>query len=298
MTENSPPDTPGDPEAAALADTHRRLRIDLAALLRSRGPEAVAGLPVAACPEWTVHETVSHLVGVGTDIVAGNLEGVATDAWTEAQVAARRGRSLAEVLDEWDAVDPGVEDLSPAFGEVQAQWCMDCLTHVADIRQALGEPLEIPGRQAMLAMICFTAGGYALYGRQAGVPLAHLVADGVAVTDGEGIGPASVALDAFELLRGLTGRRSPEQLRAWPWQMGQGAEPSKMGQGAEPSKMGQGAEPSKMGQGAEPSKMGQGAEPSKMGQGAEPSKGIADFEPWLAGFDWGPFRVRPTPLDL
>lgn len=227
-----------------LARTHEHLRTELAALLRHRGPDEVAEVPVPACPAWTVHDTVAHLVGVGADILAGNLDGVATDPWTEAQVAARRGRSLTELLEEWDATDPQVEAMSEAFRDVQAQWCMDCLTHVADVRGALGEPLDAPTGEAMDAILRFTAGGYRLYGRKAGLPLARLLADGRPVLEVDDLGPATVDVPAFELLRGLTGRRSPDQLRAWRW------------------------------------------------------TDVDDVEPWLAGFTWGPFTVRDTPLAL
>src|SRR5262245_55864456 len=105
-----------------LARSHERLRTELTARLRELGPDAVADLPVAACPQWTVKNTISHLAGVAADVLAGNLEGVATDPWTAAQVDARRERSLADILDEWEADDPQVEAMSDAFGEVQVQW--------------------------------------------------------------------------------------------------------------------------------------------------------------------------------
>ena len=62
------------------------------------GPEEVAR-PVPACPDWTVHDVVAHLAGVCADVVAGQIEGITTAAWADAQV--RRGgcRSLPELVE-------------------------------------------------------------------------------------------------------------------------------------------------------------------------------------------------------
>ena len=68
-------------------------------LVSGLGEEAAA--PVPACPQWSVHDVVAHLTGVCADILAGNIAGVATDPWTDAQVCARRDRSVEEVLAEW-----------------------------------------------------------------------------------------------------------------------------------------------------------------------------------------------------
>jgi uncharacterized protein (TIGR03083 family) len=200
-----------------LAQSHQYLRLQLTALLRERGPDDVADLPVAACPQWTVKNTVSHLAGVAADVLAGNLDGVATDPWTAAQVDARRDRSLADILDEWEANDPQVEALSDAFGDVQVQWLLDCTSHDADVRGAIGAPVELLGPESLAAVVRFAAGGYLRTGLERGGPVAIVQADGNPVFDTDGLGPATVEAPAFELLRGLTGRRSLDQIRSWSW---------------------------------------------------------------------------------
>ena len=121
---------------------HAAVRTDLTAVLRSRGTEAVADVQVPGCPEWTVHDVLAHLAGVEADVLAGRLEGVASDPWTSAQVDARRSLSLDEILDEWDENGPKVEAMAGAFGDAAVQWTMDCLTHDADVRGAIGEPVD------------------------------------------------------------------------------------------------------------------------------------------------------------
>ena len=61
---------------------------------------------VPACPDWTVKDVAAHMAGVCEDILAGNLDGVATDAWTNAQVARHADDSLDDVLDSWDQTGP------------------------------------------------------------------------------------------------------------------------------------------------------------------------------------------------
>jgi hypothetical protein len=36
--------------------------------------------PVPACPEWSVHDLMAHMTGNCADILAGNIDGVATPA--------------------------------------------------------------------------------------------------------------------------------------------------------------------------------------------------------------------------
>jgi uncharacterized protein (TIGR03083 family) len=196
-----------------LGDLHRRIRLDLTELLRRRGPEEISDLPVPACPAWNVHDTVAHLAGVGADILAGNLEGVASDPWTAVQVDARRERSLDELLDELAANDPQVEEISHLFGAAEAQWVMDCLTHSFDLRGALGEPVD-RDHPALGDSMAFITGGYWLVNSERPVAAFR---DGDLAWAPDAGAVATATAPAFELLRGLSGRRSEDQLRAWQW---------------------------------------------------------------------------------
>ena len=74
-----------------IGTAYRGVRERVSELVTS--PEVDAAAPVPTCPAWAVGDVVAHLTGVVDDVMAGRLEGVATDPWTEAQVVARRGRS-------------------------------------------------------------------------------------------------------------------------------------------------------------------------------------------------------------
>jgi len=67
---------------------------------------------------------------------AGNLDGVATDPWTAAQVDARRDQPLAAILDEWEVNDPQVEALGDAFGDVQVPWLLNRTSPRAGVSSA------------------------------------------------------------------------------------------------------------------------------------------------------------------
>ncbi len=81
---------------------------------------------------------LAHLVGVTTDIVSGNLDGVGTDPWAAAQVERSRERTCEELLAEWDEHGPVVEEMAAQFGRAAGQLLSDATTHEHDVRGALG----------------------------------------------------------------------------------------------------------------------------------------------------------------
>ena len=97
-----------------IADAYRATRARVRALLDTAPPGATDHV-VPACPEWTVHDVVAHLAGVSTDLVEGRLDGIASDEWTGAQVERARGRSVAALLDEWDANGAEVDTMADAL---------------------------------------------------------------------------------------------------------------------------------------------------------------------------------------
>ena len=89
------------------AQTYGALRSRVSDLVRGADEEHLERHTPAA-PEWRVRDVVAHLSGITADINAGNLDGVATDAWTARQVDARR-----EVR---EAAGDGCRNNSPARG--------------------------------------------------------------------------------------------------------------------------------------------------------------------------------------
>ena len=191
---------------------------------RGRITRLVAGLDeqeaatiVAGCPEWTVKDVVAHLTGICSDIVAGNLEGVATDPWTAAQVDARRPLPLAQLVAEWDEVGPQIEAMLPSFPpEPATQLITDLTTHEHDLRGALDRP-GARDSDAVAIGLAFTAPNFLTSIADRDLPALSLRA-GDSEWAPDGARPAvSVSADRFELLRALTGRRSAAQLRGLKW---------------------------------------------------------------------------------
>lgn len=170
---------------------------------------------VPTCPDWSVHDVVAHLAGVVDDALAGRLDGVATDAWTAAQVDARRACSVADIVAEWHAQAPAFEALLDPLGDIGRQAVADIVTHEHDIRTALGRAGSRDS-DAVRIGLGFVAPALVDNAAALGVSLR------VRATEGSEFGDvdADVVLQggAFELLRAMTGRRSGEQLRAMAWE--------------------------------------------------------------------------------
>jgi hypothetical protein len=172
----------------------------LSALARSLGDDGVQVM-VPATPAWRIHDVIGHLVGLVADVAALNLEGLGSDEWTEAQVAARRERSIDEVVAEWDDNGPGMEELLELLPVEQAESVVgDIAAHEMDVWGALGRTEARTSDTVSIGVRRYRR-AFAERVEAAGLPALDL--DGLA--------------DPFELFRGLTGRRTAAQVRAYAW---------------------------------------------------------------------------------
>jgi uncharacterized protein (TIGR03083 family) len=178
---------------------------------------AQAATRVAATEDWTVHDVVAHQVGVVSDVNAGNLDGIGTDAWTAAQVAARADASIADLITEWERGAAQFEATITAIGSPQGAIAVgDIWNHEQDLRGTLGleggrdlaaEQLAIEG-YCSLRSTQFTGAGLAPLQLRAGVD-EWLCGDGTPTT--------TIIAEPYELARLICGRRTPEQLRSYLW---------------------------------------------------------------------------------
>jgi uncharacterized protein (TIGR03083 family) len=172
------------------------LRARVVELLRAL-PPSDAGLTVPSCPDWTVAQLVGHLVGVPEDIITGNMEGVTTDAWTQAQADRHAGRSLAELADSYEATGTVLDEVLPRVAPPgNSQMVMDAVTHELDLREAVG---DMGARESTAIDVALGWLRFAFEGRIGAATFAHLDAGDV---------------DRYELLRSLTGRRTAAQIDA------------------------------------------------------------------------------------
>ena len=178
-----------------VVSAYRSLRSRIIEMTRLTS-EADGDRPVPHCPAWRVRDLVAHLVGAPEDIIAGRLEGVAGDAWTQAQVDRHAGESMPALADAWEATVAEFDAILPLIpAPVNSQLILDTVTHEHDLCHALG----LIGPRSGLAVS--VAVGWVLHMAEKGSPgrAATLRASG---------------LDDFDLLRVCTGRRSREQIAA------------------------------------------------------------------------------------
>jgi uncharacterized protein (TIGR03083 family) len=171
-----------------------------------------AATTVPACPDWTVRDLLSHMVGLGADVVAGNEPDDHNEEWTAQQVAARRDRDVDALVAEWEEL---AEPLRAWMAEHGTRPLGDVTIHEQDLRGALGEPggQDTP---AMAAMRERFAGRFAARLDPALPPIALVGREWSWCSAGE---PADAAVEVrasdFDLARALVTRRSAAQLRSW-----------------------------------------------------------------------------------
>lgn len=197
------------------AGAYHELRTRVADLVCNADPAALE-VKAPATPEWRVRDVVAHLAGVCDDVSNGNMDGVASDAWTNAQVATRADWPIDQLLDDWDEhaqkVEAVINDLGPASGQMLA----DASTHEQDIRGALGVP---GGRESDATAIGVDWGLRAIGGRLKAQGLGTLRVEHESGSTEVGKGEPVTTLRAsrFEIGRALAGRRSASQVQALDW---------------------------------------------------------------------------------
>lgn len=169
------------------------LRTRVVELLHSL-PETDADRMVPHCPKWTVRDLAAHLLGVPEDILAGRMDGVTTEAWTQSQVERHRGETLTRIASQWAATAAGIDPLLPQVPPpTNSQLVLDAVTHEHDLRHAVGRPGARDSSAIEVALgFLFDMGE-----RRGSDIAAELEHDGI---------------DRFELVRALSGRRSAEQI--------------------------------------------------------------------------------------
>ena len=121
-----------------VAVSYIALRARVIDLLRST-PESSGNIVVPCTPEWTIRQLAAHLVGVPEDVLAGRMEGVASDAWTHAQVERYGDLTLTELADLFESSAPKIDAIIHNFPQpIISQFVMDAVTHEQDMRRALG----------------------------------------------------------------------------------------------------------------------------------------------------------------
>lgn len=222
---------------------------DAYAEVQSRMSGLAAGLSssqlsrrVPACPEWTVQDLLAHHTGVTVDIVNGTATelgelarilnqhddaAVASDrdAMTARQVAERRPRPIAGILDEWAAATatllpmirgeaPFPDNVGPLGGAIAIN---DVVVHEGDLREALELEAAPVVHATSLALAAY---GFNLDARVRGLGLPAMAFeyDGKRRVFGDGEPAAVLSADRATLVRVIASRFTGDELRAMNWQ--------------------------------------------------------------------------------
>ena len=175
------------------------------------------------CEGWSVADLAAHITGVMADITAGQLDGVGTQPWYDRQVAERRGRPQAAIIDELDdviAATSGLLDLFDAAAwagpaapgvdgtlgaAMQSLWAGTYI-HVEDVLAALGRgPQRGPGLAAAVDHIAdqLAASGWGA---------ATLELEDLSVIEFGGGGGRRIETDALTFVLVASGRSEPSLL--------------------------------------------------------------------------------------
>ena len=207
-----------NPPSEAYRDTRDRIT----SLLRD-ADESDSATPVPSTPGWNVKDVVAHCSGLVCDWLEGRSRDYGSDAWTAAQVEARRDRSLDDVLAEWNARAPELESrmddpLTEGFPDYMPFLAVaDLVIHEHDIRGALLRPGAQDSIAVELGMKTYVTGVRQRHATTELGPLLIRESDGREWPVGTGDPTATLSAPRFDLFRALAGRRSRAQVLGFDW---------------------------------------------------------------------------------
>ena len=178
-----------------VCDAYSELRTRVSDLMRSITSEQAQTI-VPNCPQWTVKDCLAHMIGVPEDVINGQMDGVATDAWTDRQVQRHAKDSVEDLLAIWDANAPMFGKILPNIPQpIISQFMFYQTIHEHDIRHALSTPA------ARDSSAIAVAEGFLrnFVSRNADIEVSEL---------------ANTSITGFEFVRSLSGRRTFYQISA------------------------------------------------------------------------------------
>ncbi len=218
-----------------LGEVFEKVRHDVADLLRSL-PREDLDRPVPATPGWRIRDVAAHLAADAAYARVGNFPNeffqafgdeaavVTLNEWTSTQLAERADAPLDALLDEWEEAAADVQKMMS--GELAwpegMPWfsdrvlLTDLAVHQQDLFGALGQVGERESPQVKLGL-----NGYIVTMdfrlRSASGDAMRFEAGEKTWDVGGDIPTATVRATRFELFRAMSGRRSPEQIKAYDW---------------------------------------------------------------------------------
>ena len=206
---------------ATYSETYREARERVCELMTSLSDDELQK-DVPTCPGWKTRDVLAHLVGICTDTLGGKIEGAGSEEYTSRQINERKDSSVAEMIAEWDEHGPAFEEMLDSIHPAISGGILgDLVTHEQDARGAVGKVGGRDGDAFEMAVDSHVR----FFGRrikEAKLPTLEVRAGDKKWVAGKEEVSGSVEADPFELLRGLTGRRTHDQIRSFSWSVDPG----------------------------------------------------------------------------
>ncbi len=178
---------------------------------------------IQSCPDWTVHDLLSHVTGLCVAISQGDSPPADTQNWVDEQVISRKGLSSEHVAAEWSESLSNFCAVATSDMRLAMPLTYDLLVHEFDLNHALQKPPVLEDTDALL--LAMNVAALILHGDISKAEVGSLL---LVAHDNEwqcGMGDVIATLDLsattnpiFEFIRLTGSRRSQSQLLAYPWQ--------------------------------------------------------------------------------
>jgi hypothetical protein len=166
---------------------------------------------VPACPAWTVHDLLAHVVSIPAALSTGRQPSGPLNDWLSELVAERRDQPAGSLQDEWRALDKALDALLSGGAAVLYG---DLAVHEHDFRGALERPDHTSLDVEMILPRTIAAFKRPL--QTAGLPPIEVRAGGQAWRSHDGEAGWTLVVDPWTAVRALNSRRTADELRALP----------------------------------------------------------------------------------
>lgn len=180
-------------------------------------------LQIQSCPDWNIHDLLSHVTGLCVAISQGDTPPADTQNWVDQQVISRKPHTSAQVVAEWQSSLDAFSAVAVSDMRLAMPLTYDLLVHEFDLLHALKKAPALNNNDALL--LAMNVAALILDGdiSKADVGSLLLIANQYEWQCGSGDVIATLDLSEldnpiFELIRLTGSRRSHKQLFTYPWQ--------------------------------------------------------------------------------
>lgn len=196
--------------AQDLFPAYARTRQRVGELLAGAGEDELARV-VPACPLWTVHDLLAHVVSIPAALSSGRYPTGDVGAWLAELVAERTDQSAAALQEEWCALD---RELDALLNGSAALLFGDLAVHEHDFRGALGRPDH--GALEVEVMLPRTIAAFSTPLRKAGLAPIEVQSGERVWRSHDGDAGWTLVVDPWTAVRALNSRRTARELQDLP----------------------------------------------------------------------------------